>query len=110
MCEQDHDTDDKANITYAVRNKGLYRGSGRCGSILGRFGALVDPETDQQVGTQAHQFPSDKDHQEVLGKNDIEHGEGEEREIREETRVARRVLHIALRVELHQQGDGGDDH
>jgi len=108
--EQDHDADDEADVAYARGDEGFYRGGSRRKAILFRLGALVDPEADQQVRTQAHQFPADEHHQEVLREGDDEHREGEEREVGEETRVPRRVVHIPLRVELHQQGNGRDHH
>ncbi len=106
--EQDHDADDKADIAHAVRNKGLNGCARRRKTVFLWLGSLVAPEADQQVRTETHQFPPDEDHQEVLGKNNHQHGKGEECKVGEEARIPRRIFHVALRVELYEQRDAGD--
>src|SRR6266446_1492923 len=73
--EQDHDADNEANVTHTVGNKCFDRGAGGRETILLRLGTFIDPEADQQVRAEADQFPADEHDQEVLRKDDIEHGE-----------------------------------
>src|SRR6266571_4463801 len=60
---EDQDANHKAYVTNAVRDKCLDGGRSWRKSIFGRFGLLVDPETDQQIRTEADQFPTNEDDQ-----------------------------------------------
>src|SRR5579859_5293146 len=79
--KQDHDADDEAHITDTVCDKSLNCGGSGRWTVLGGFRSLVDPEANQQIGTQAYKFPPYEDDEEVLGEDDIQHGKGEEREV-----------------------------
>src|SRR6266487_7196941 len=87
--EQDHDANDKANVTYPVRNKGFDRCACWRETILSGFGSLVEPEADKQVRTETYQFPSDEDHQEICRKDDHKHGKSKERKVGVETSISR---------------------
>jgi hypothetical protein len=68
----------KAEIADAVDDERLHgRGVGR---------RLLVPETDQQVGRHAHAFPAEEHLQQVVGRHQHQHGEGEERQVGEEAR------------------------
>ena len=99
--EQRHDTQGKAEITDTVGDKGLD------GGVVG--GLLLVPETDEQIGGQAHTFPAEEELEEVVGGHQHQHGEGEERQIGEETRAVRIVGHVAPGIDMHERGDRVDD-
>ena len=50
---------------------------------------FVVPEADQQIGREAHAFPAEEQLQEVVGRHQHQHGEGEQRQIGEEARPVR---------------------
>ena len=86
-AEQHEDAEDaerEAEIADAVDDEGL---DGR-GIGLG----LLVPEADQQVGGEAHAFPAEEQLQEVVGRHQRQHGEGEQRQIGEEARPVRVVV------------------
>ncbi len=66
---------------------------------------LFVPEADEQVGTKTDQFPEDEDHEQIRRRDQAEHRETEERQIGEELRVARIVVHVADRVPVDQGRD-----
>ncbi len=63
---------------------------------------------DEDVGTDADQFPEDEHHHEVVREDDAEHREHEEREAGEVARLALVILHVAERINVDQRADGGD--
>jgi hypothetical protein len=71
---------------------------------------LLEPETDQQIGGEAHPFPAEEHLDEVVRRHQHQHGEGEQREIGEEARLIRVLVHIAPAIEVDERGDGGDHH
>jgi hypothetical protein len=87
--------ENEAEVTDAVDDEGLHGGS-RCGRLL-------EPEADQQIGRQTHAFPAEEHLQQVVGGHQHQHGEGEERQIGEETRTMRIVVHVSDRIEMHQR-------
>ena len=78
--DQEHG-DQQAKITDAVGDEGFLGSHGIADAIL----ALFKPETDQQVGAQAHTFPADEHHQVVIGADQDHHGGDEQVEIDKET-------------------------
>ena len=75
-----------------------------------RIGArLVVPEADQQIGGEADAFPAEEHLHQAVGGHQHQHREAEQRQIGEEARLARVLLHIAPAVEVDEAGDGGDD-
>ncbi len=65
---------------------------------------------DQQIGTDADQFPENEHHDEIVRENDSEHGEHEKGEGREVAGFARVVLHVAERIDVDERADAGDQH
>ncbi len=48
----------------------------------GGIGAgLVEPEADQEVGAEAHPFPAEEHLDEIVGRHQHQHAEGEQRQI-----------------------------
>ena len=72
-------------------------------------GRLVVPEADQQVGSEADAFPAEEHLHQAVGGHQHQHREAEQRQIGEEARLARVLLHIAPAVEVDEAGDGRDD-
>ena len=84
----------EAEIADAVDDKGFQRGG------IGRW--LVVPETDEEVGRQPDPFPAEKHLHQAVGGHQHQHGEAEQRQIGEEPRLARVLLHIAPAVEVDE--------
>ncbi len=78
--------------------------------LLGRGGRgrLLIPETDQQVGRQAHTFPARVQDQVVVGHHQQQHGREEEVEVSEKPSAVRVFGHVADRVDVDQRSDAGD--
>ena len=68
--EQNHNTGNETNVTDTIHHKCLHSRTGWRRTLLIGFGAFIDPEADQQIGTQADQLPTDKDDQEVPCEHD----------------------------------------
>src|SRR4030042_5016991 len=70
----------------------------------------MEPETDEQIGAKPDHLPENEGEEQVIGKNESQHGEGEQGHISVITVVAGLVaLHVAQRVYLPHQADDGDD-
>ena len=92
----------KAEIADPVDDEGLDgRGVGR---------RLLVPEADQQVGRKADAFPAEEHLHQVVGRHQHQHGEGEQRQIGEEARPVRIVVHVADRIDVDQARHRVDDH
>src|SRR5690606_9539076 len=76
-CE---DAEREAEIADAVHHEGLDGG--------GIGGGPVIPETDQQIGGETDSFPAEEKLDEIVRRHQHQHGEGEQREIGEEARLA----------------------
>jgi hypothetical protein len=100
--EDREDAEREAEIADAVDDKGLDR------SVAG--GRLVIPEADQEIGGEADAFPAKEKLEEIIGGHQREHREGEEREIGEEARAVRILLHVADGIEMNEARDGGHHH
>ena len=100
--EDGEDAEREAEIADAVDDEGLDRG--RIG------GRLVIPEADEQVAHQPNAFPTEEELEKVIRRDQRQHGEGEEREIGEEARPVRVLVHVADGIEVDEAGHGGDDH
>ena len=95
--EQDQDADHHREVAHPRRHKRLERRAGRRRALK--------PEPDQQVGAQAHQFPSRVDEEEVVGQDQEEHRELEQGQVGEEAREAGIPLHVPDGVDGDQRGD-----
>ena len=55
----------------------------------------LEPMADQQIGSDADQFPEDEHHDEIVREHDPEHREHEERKRGEVARLALVIPHVA---------------
>ena len=67
-------------------------------ALLAAFEALVPlvVEADQQIRTDADQFPADEHLEEVVGQHQVEHREAEQRQEHEEAAKAAAAAEMAL--------------
>ncbi|MPM54767.1 hypothetical protein SDC9_101547 [bioreactor metagenome] len=91
--------EDEAEVTHTVDQEGLHVGEDR--------GFLLEVEADQQIRHQAHCFPAEEQLQQVVGHHQHQHGEGEQRDVREEAVVAVVFRHVAHGVDVHHQRHKG---
>ena len=94
------DAEDEAEVADAVDDERLLRSGG--GVIL------VEVVRDQHVGAEAHEFPEDERHEQVVGDDDAQDGEHEDRETAEETAAGRVFLHVPDGEEVDPRGDERD--
>ena len=64
---------------------------------------LMIPEADEQIAGQPHALPAEEHLQEVIARHQREHGEREQRQIREEPRPAVVLVHVADGIKVHQR-------
>ena len=93
-------TEHEAEVADAVDGEGLLGGV--------RRGVFAEVMSDEQVGTDADQFPEDEHHDEVVGQDDTEHGKEEEAERCVVAGDALVAAHVARRVNENEQRDGCD--
>ena len=98
--QRDH-ADEKADIADTVGDEGLQR------SVA--VGLLLPPVTDQGERTHADEFPADDHLENVVTEDEEQHRGGEQRQEREEVRVAAIAADVIRRVDVHQQRDHRDD-
>ena len=94
------DAEDETEVTDAVDDERLLRGGG--GEVL------VEVVRDQHVGAEAHELPEDERHEQVVGDDDAQDGEHEDREAGEEPAAGRVFLHVADGEEVDPRGDERD--
>ena len=70
---------------------------------------LLVPEADQQIAREADAFPAEEHLHEVVRRHQHQHGEGEERQIGEEARPVRVLVHVADGIEVHEGRNGVHD-
>ncbi len=99
--EDPENAEGEAEIADAVDDEGL--DGGRVG-----LGLLI-PEADQQIGREPDALPAEEELEEVVGRHQHQHGEGEQRQVGEEARPVRILVHVADRIDVHERGDGVDD-
>ena len=63
------------------------------------------PETDQQVGGEAHAFPAEEHLHQVVRRHQHQHGEGEQRQIGKEARLVADPLPCSPAIEVHERRD-----
>ncbi|MNE19684.1 hypothetical protein D3C80_1127740 [compost metagenome] len=93
--EDGHHAEQEAEVADAVDHEGLDGG--------GRGGVLLVPEADQQIRRQTHAFPAEEHLQEVGGRHQRQHHEGEQRQVGEEARTAVVLSHVAPGIEVNQR-------
>ena len=99
--EYGHDAQCEAEVTHAVGYEGLD------GRVVRRL--LRVPETDQQVGREAHAFPAEEELDEIVRHDQRQHREGKQRQVGKEARPVRIFAHIAPGIEVHEAGDARDN-
>ena len=92
--EDTEDTEQEAEVADAVDDESLHGGS------IGR--RPLEPEANQKVRGQTHTFPAEEHLDQIVRRNQREHGEGEERQISEEARTMRIVVHISNGIDMHE--------
>ncbi len=109
--EDEEHGDEQPKIADAVGDEGFFGSDGIADTVL----AFFKPETDEQVGAQAHAFPANEHHQEVVGADQDHHGGDEEVEENEETGeasgipiVAHIIVHVADGVNVDEHAHAGD--
>ena len=95
--EAHRDAEDEPEVTDAIDDKRLLRGSSGV--------VLVEVMRDQHVRAETHEFPEDERHEQVVGDNDAQDGEHKDRETGEETAAGRVFLHVADGEEVNPRGD-----
>ena len=101
QVEEDQERgEDHADVADGVHDEGLARRQ------HGRV--ALEPEADEQIGTEANQGPADDQPDEVAGEDEQEHREDEEVHVGEEAREAGILPHVADRVDVDQEADPGD--
>ena len=92
--ETAEDTKSKTEVTHAIDDERLHGG---CICRVARV-----PEADQKVRSQANAFPAEEHLDEVVGRHQHQHGEGEQREIGKKTRLMLVVAHVAERIDVDE--------
>ena len=92
---------EEAEVADAVGDEGFFGGGGGAG-----LEAVV---VDQQVGAEADQLPENEHHEKIVGEDDAEHGEHEDREAAEVAGLGLVVVHVAEREHVHAEADHADD-
>ena len=94
MIKQDAEADEKPEVAHAIGDERL---DGRIARRL-----LFVPKTDEQVRTQADQFPEDEQVQSRPADDEAEHGKAEKAEIGEESREPLVLVHVADGKDVNQ--------
>ncbi len=98
----DQDADEHPQVADPGGEEGLLRGV--------RRRMLLEPESDQEVRGEPDQLPEDVERNQVVGEDEPQHREREEREIGEEAGVPRIAVHVAHREEVDHRAHQGHDH
>ena len=99
--EDGSDTQHEGEVADTIDDEGLDGG--------GTSRRAIVPEADQEVGGETDTFPAEEQLQEVVGGDEHEHGEGEEREVAHEPRDALVVGHVTHRIDVDQKANEAHD-
>ena len=99
-CGNQSDTQNEAEVTDAVDQKGLHIGEDRSG--------LVEPKTNQQIRHQTYRLPPEEQLQEIVAHHQHQHGKREQGDVGEEAVVALILMHVTDGVDVHHERDKGD--
>src|SRR5262249_42565231 len=69
----------------------------------------VVPIANKQIGAQPHSLPANEHEQVVVGQDQNEHRGHEQVQVSEEAVIARVPVHVADRVDVHQEANPTDD-
>src|SRR5690606_10623193 len=86
-CPDEQHAEEETQVTDAIDNERLFRGI----VVI----MIFKPETNEQIRTQAHAFPADKQQQVIAARHEQEHEKDKEIEIREEFVVSLVIVHVA---------------
>src|SRR5256884_7522667 len=101
QVEEDQErSENHADVADGVHDEGLARRQ------HGR--AALEPETDEQIRTEADHGPADDQPDEVAGEDEQEHREDEEVHVSEKAREAGVLPHVADRIDVDEESDAGD--
>ena len=100
--EYREDAEREAEIADAVDHEGLDGGRVRL--------RLVVPEADQQIAREPDALPAEEQLHQIVRRHQHQHREGEQRQVGEEARPVRILLHVADRIEVHEGRHGVDHH
>ena len=92
---EQHQSQQEGHVAGAGHHEGFFAGFAGA--------ELVEPEPDEQVGGQPHQFPEDVKLQQRAGNRQGQHGPGEEGHAAVIAAEARIPGHVAQRVDLNQE-------
>ena len=95
---QEH-SQDKAEISYPVHNKGL--------ASRRRSALLLEPEADKEVGAQPHTLPANEHKKVTVAQHQQEHGEYEEVQVKEVPPYPFIVVHVTDAVYMNQESYTG---
>ncbi len=70
MLDHQEERDQESEVANAINDECLLAGGGR--------GILGEPESNQQIGRQAHTFPTDKHQEIVAGEHQGQHEKHEQ--------------------------------
>ena len=93
--EQQPNAQNETEVTHTVDEKGLHVRENGCG--------LCIPEANQQVRHQTHRFPTEEQLKHVVGHDQHQHREREQRYIGKETLIAGVIGHVANGVDVDHQ-------
>ena len=93
--KEEKDADQESEISHPVDDEGLLPRV--------RGGILFIPEPDQQVGAEAHPFPSHEQEQQAVSRHQKEHHEDEEVQVDEEPLEPRIAVHVAHGIYMDEK-------
>ena len=100
--EDRKDAERKAEVANAIDHEGLDRRRIRL--------RLMKPESDEQIAHQPNALPAEEQLDQIVGRHQRQHREGEQRQIGEEARPVRVLFHVADGIEVDEGRDRGHHH
>src|SRR5438067_94542 len=101
MLDQQKQSDEKSKVADTIDDECFL--SGRRGGVLDK------PKPNQQVGRQAHAFPTNEHQQVVVGQDERQHEEHEQIQVREEPVVAGVLPHVADGIDVDEKANASND-
>ena len=72
-------------------------------------GGFLEPEADQQIGSQAHAFPANKQQEGISSEHKNCHEKHEQVHVREISPVSLVIVHVADGINVDQETNARDD-